>query len=158
VRRSTSQKIISRVALSKTLKKIRKNKTIVFTNGCFDLLHVGHIRLLQKAKALGDILILAINADSSLKKLKGEARPLVSQKARAEVLGALECVDYVTIFSEPTPEETIHLLKPDILVKGGDYKISEIVGRQWVKKVIRFPIVPGFSTTHLIQKILKAYG
>lgn len=151
-------KIFPRLALAKILNRYRSRKKIVFTNGCYDLLHVGHVRLLKKAKSLGDILILAINSDLSLRKLKGRGRPLVGEKERAEVLSALSCVDYVTIFPEDTPLETIQMLKPDILIKGGDYEVSEIVGRNCVKKVVRFPLVKGFSTSGLIQKILRVYG
>jgi rfaE bifunctional protein nucleotidyltransferase chain/domain len=151
-------KVFKRSALAKIIPHIRRGKKIVFTNGCFDLLHLGHVRLFQKCKALGDILIVAINSDQSLKKLKGGSRPLVPEKSRAEILAALAFIDYVTIFSEDTPAETIRLLKPDILVKGGDYKLSQIVGRQDVKKVVRMPLVKNYSTTNLIQKIVKAYG
>ncbi|MDR1952479.1 MAG: adenylyltransferase/cytidyltransferase family protein [Elusimicrobiota bacterium] len=136
----------------------KQGKTIVFTNGCFDLLHLGHISLFEKAKNLGDVLIVAINSDGSLKKLKGSKRPLVGQKDRAKILLALRAVDYVIVFSEQTPKEILSKLRPDILVKGGDYKISEIVGREFVKKVYRFPFMKGRSTTNLINLILKRYS
>ena len=130
----------------------------MFTNGCFDLLHVGHIRLFRKARSLGDALIVAINADASLKRLKGPKRPLVAQGARAEVLAALSDIDYVVVFKEDTPAEIIADIKPDILVKGGDYRLDEIVRRDDVRKVVRFNFVAGQSTTGLIEKIVKRYG
>jgi D-beta-D-heptose 7-phosphate kinase/D-beta-D-heptose 1-phosphate adenosyltransferase len=135
-----------------------QGKKIVFTNGCFDLLHLGHVSLFEKAKKLGDILIVAINSDKSLKGLKGPKRPLVNQKDRAKILLALKAIDYVVIFNEPTPKELLSILKPDILVKGGDYKLAEIVGREFVKKVYRFPFVKGHSTTNLINLIVKRYS
>jgi D-beta-D-heptose 7-phosphate kinase/D-beta-D-heptose 1-phosphate adenosyltransferase len=135
----------------------KKKKKVVFTNGCFDLLHYGHIQYLKKAKALGDILVVGLNSDSSVKKLKGTGRPLVPEKERAEILSALEFVDYVTIFSEETPANLIRQVKPDILVKGGDYSLDEIVGRDFVQscggKVVTIPLVKGKSTTGLIRKI-----
>ncbi|MBN1622656.1 MAG: adenylyltransferase/cytidyltransferase family protein [Endomicrobiales bacterium] len=152
-------KIISRKALKKIINNLKKKKkTVVFTNGCFDLLHIGHVRLFKKAKSYGDVLVVAINSDSSLKRLKGSGRPLVSQGKRAELLSSLESVDFVTFFDEQTPAEILKELKPDILVKGGDYKIGEIVGRDSVKKVFRFPVIKGNSTTGLIKKILSSYG
>ena len=151
------QKIVSRSNLAGILNRQPKKK-IVFTNGCFDLLHVGHIQLLEKAKKLGDYLVVAVNSDRSLKRLKGSHRPLVKEKYRARILAALSCVDYVTIFSEPTPAETIDCLRPDILVKGNDYRTSEIVGRDQVKKVVRISLVKNCSTSGLIEKILRSYG
>ncbi len=151
------KKVFSRSVLARLLSR-RGKKKIVFTNGCFDLLHVGHVKLFKRAKSLGDCLVVAVNSDDSLKRLKGSSRPLVPQKERAEVLAALEPVDYVVIFSEDTPLETIQALKPDILIKGADYELSQIVGRGFVKKIVRFPLIKGISTTNLIQKILKAYG
>jgi len=131
---------------------------VVFANGCFDLLHAGHVKLLAQAKSLGDLLVVALNSDRSVRRLKGASRPLVPQGERIQVLSALACVDYVTIFNEATPLETIRLLKPDVLVKGADYKISDIVGSGLVQKVARIPLLKGISTTGLVQKILKAYG
>lgn len=152
------KKILSRRSLEKNIKSLKENgKKIVFTNGCFDLLHLGHVKLFQKAKSYGDFLVVAINSDASLKRLKGPKRPLVKQDDRASVLAALSCIDFVTVFGEDTPAEIIKELKPDILVKGGDYNINEIVGREHVKKVIRFPIVKGRSTTDLINKIVERY-
>ena len=152
-----TSKIVSRPALAKILKH-RGGKKVVFTNGCFDILHVGHVRLFKKARRLGDILVVAVNSDRSLKKLKGPKRPLVGEKKRAEILSALDCVDYVTVFGEDTPKETILVLKPDILVKGADYNLHKIVGHDQVRKVVRFPLVKGISTTDLIRKIVRAYG
>jgi len=153
-----NSKILNRVALAKLLAQKRRGKKVVFTNGCFDMLHVGHVRLLKKAKSLGDVLIVGLNSDASLRKLKGPGRPLVDEKSRAEVLAALSFVDYVVVFGEDTPAQTIKILKPEVLIKGGDYDISEIVGRDMVKKVVRFPLVKGFSTSSLIKKIVRVYG
>ncbi len=152
-----TRKIFPRAALAKVLKQA-KPRRLVFTNGCFDLLHVGHVRLLKKARSLGDALVVAINSDLSLRALKGRGRPLVPQTQRAEVLAALASVDYVTVFDEDTPLETIRLLKPKVLMKGGDYELSEIVGKNQVKKVVRFPLVKSVSTTGLIRKIVKTYA
>ena len=151
-----TRKIFSRDALCKILA--RKRKKVVFTNGCFDLLHVGHVRLLKKARALGELLVVGVNSDRSLKNLKGEGRPLVPEKERAEILASLACVDYVTLFNEPTPLETILKLKPWVLIKGGDYELSRIVGRDQVRKVVRFPLVKGVSTTRMIKKIAESYA
>ena len=152
-------KILSRKKLIEIVKKLKKqNKKIVFTNGCFDLLHIGHVSLFQKAKTLGDVLIVAINSDKSLAGLKGPKRPLVPQKDRTKLLAALSCIDYVVVFSEQTPYELLSKLKPDILVKGGDYKIQDIIGREFVKKVYRYPLVQGKSTTNLIKLIVRRYS
>lgn len=132
-------------------------KKIVFTNGCFDLIHLGHIKYLKEAKKFGDILVIGLNSDNSVKKLKGEKRPLFSQDIRAEVLAALEMVDYVVIFEEDTPSEIMNRLRPDIQVKGGDYTPSEIPESKVLKgyggqlKIVSF--IPGFSTSEIIKKI-----
>lgn len=132
-------------------------KSIVFTNGCFDILHAGHIASLTEAAKQGDILVVALNSDASVKMLKGESRPMNDEKARATVMAALGVVDAVTIFTEPTPRELIIALMPDVLVKGGDYKVEEIAGAQEVLanggRVVINPIVEGFSTTSLIEKM-----
>lgn len=132
-------------------------KSIVFTNGCFDILHAGHIASLTEAAKQGDILVVALNSDASVKMLKGESRPMNDEKARATVMAALGVVDAVTIFTEPTPRELIIALMPDVLVKGGDYKVEEIAGAQEVLanggRVKINPIVEGFSTTSLIEKM-----
>ncbi len=149
------KKIIKRSQISSILKKHRKNnETIVFTNGVFDILHRGHVEYLAKAKKLGDVLIVALNSDSSVKRLKGEGRPLQKQNDRAVILLAIEAVNYVIFFSEETPDKLIKQVKPDILVKGADYKISEIVGADFVKsyggKVKRITLTRGRSTSSII--------
>ena len=137
----------------------RKGKKIVFTNGCFDILHSGHIKLLKKAKELGDVLILGINKDKSIKKLKGKGRPIMNEKQRIEIISAIEFVDYVVPFGQPTPEKLIKRIKPDIIVKGGDYKKNEVIGKDIVEKyggkVYIFPLVKNISTTKIIKKIKK---
>jgi rfaE bifunctional protein nucleotidyltransferase chain/domain len=136
----------------------RRGKKVVFTNGVYDLIHGGHITLLEKAKRLGDVLVVGLNSDSSVKRIKGPKRPIATQKDRAQVLAALQMVDFVTIFGENTPYQVIALLKPDILVKGGEYSRDKIVGRDLVKKVVTIPMVKGHSTSAMIQKVLKSYG
>lgn len=153
-------KIKSRNQLTKTIKRLKSQKAkIIFTNGCFDILHLGHARYLREAKKLGDILIVGINSDSSVRKLKGATRPYVSELERAEVLASLECVDYVTIFSEMRPDNLLKIIKPQIHVKGGDYKMKELPEAKLVKsmggKVIIIPPVKGRSTTNIIEKIKK---
>ncbi|MCS7245827.1 MAG: adenylyltransferase/cytidyltransferase family protein [candidate division WOR-3 bacterium] len=136
------------------VEKLRKeNKVIVFTNGVFDILHVGHIRLLKTAKSFGDFLILALNSDISVKKIKSEKRPVFSLEERIEILSSIEYVDIIISFDEETPYEVIKFLRPDILVKGGDYKIQDVVGRDLVKEVKIIPYLEGFSTTKIIEKI-----
>ena len=134
---------------------------IVFTNGCFDLIHTGHTRYLATARSLGDILVVALNSDASVRTIKGEKRPINAQHDRAETLAALESVDYVTIFDEPDPYKVIAALQPDVLVKGGDWPIEKIIGRDIVEarggRVVNVPFVEGASTTGIIEKILKAY-
>jgi len=154
-----NNKICSTKKLIETVKKlIEENKKIVFTNGCFDLIHIGHVSLFQKAKTLGDVLIVAINSDKSLAGLKGPKRPLVPQKDRTKLLAAITAIDYVVIFNEQTPYELLKKLRPDILVKGGDYKIEDIIGREFVKKVYRYPLVAGKSTSNLIKLIVERYS
>lgn len=136
-------------------------KKIVFTNGCFDLIHTGHTRYLAIARSFGDILVVAVNSDASVSTIKGEQRPINSQQERAEALAALESVDFVTIFSEPDPYKVISALQPDVLVKGGDWPIEKIIGRDVVEarggKVVNVPFVEGQSTTGIIERILKKY-
>ena len=138
----------------------RDGRRVVFTNGCFDLLHPGHVRCLAEARALGDLLIVAVNSDRGVRGYKGPERPLVPQQDRAEVLAALASVDYVTIFDEPTPRELIARVLPSILVKGADWGQNEVVGREEVEaaggRVVSIPLAPGYSTTSLIQKIRGA--
>ena len=135
-----------------------QGKRIVFTNGCFDLMHIGHTRYLQAAKALGDVLVVGVNSDASVRSLnKAPDRPIVSEAQRAEVVAALGCVDYVILFDEPDPQGLIAALQPDVLVKGGDWAVERIVGREIVEArggVVRtIPLVPGVSTTSLIERI-----
>jgi D-beta-D-heptose 7-phosphate kinase/D-beta-D-heptose 1-phosphate adenosyltransferase len=129
-----------------------EGRRVVFTNGCFDILHVGHVRYLKAAKALGDVLVVGLNTDRSVSTLK-KGRPVVPQGQRAEVIAALETVDYVTLFDEDTPYELIRLVRPDVLVKGGDWKKEEIVGSDIVPETHSLPFVPGISTTKIIEKI-----
>jgi len=137
------------------VKKHQKNgEKVVFTNGCFDILHRGHVELLKKARELGDVLIVAINSDDSVKRLKGEKRPINNVYDRAYVLNALKYVDAVTYFEEDTPYEILKALRPDVLVKGGDYKPVEVVGRDIVEKVVIIPFVKGYSTTKTINKVV----
>ena len=138
-----------------------KGKRIVFTNGCFDLLHVGHIRYLEEAKALGDILVVGINSDQSVRRIKGPYRPILPEEERAEILSGLGCVDYITIFDEADPLELISSLQPHVLVKGGDWTQETTVGKEVVEglggKVVILPFVQGASTSNLIETILKHY-
>ena len=140
----------------------RQQKKVVFTNGCFDILHRGHIECLRKAKSFGDVLIVGLNSDSSVRKIKGDKRPILPQGDRAEILASLEMVDYVVIFREKTPLDLIASLVPDILTKGGDYKKNEIVGREIVEssggRVILVKQIPGRSTRNVIGKIAKRYS
>jgi len=135
---------------------------IVFTNGCFDLIHTGHTRYLALAKSFGGILVVAVNSDASVRRIKGEKRPINPQDERAEVLSALGSVDFVVIFDEPDPYKIIAALQPDVLVKGGDWPVEKIVGREIVEarggKVISVPYIEGASTTGIIGKIVKTYG
>jgi len=140
------------------LKTHRQNQqAIVFTNGCFDILHAGHVRYLQAARREGDVLIIGLNSDSSVKSIKGELRPIVSQDQRAEVLAGLWCVDYIIIFDEPDPGRIIESIKPDVLVKGSDWEENQIIGSDTVVgaggKVKRIPMVPELSTSQIIRKI-----
>ncbi len=132
-------------------------KTIVFTNGCFDLLHSGHVALLEGAGGMGDVLIVGINSDASVRRLKGEFRPVYPEAERAEMLSALRWVDYVTVFDEDTPMETIRKIRPDVLVKGAEYGAGSIVGEEFVVGygglVERFPMVPGYATSEIIRRI-----
>lgn len=145
--------ILSRKDLKKELERLKEQgKRIVFTNGCFDILHVGHVRYLREAKALGDVLVVGINSDDSVGMLK-PGRPVNPQDQRAEVLASLVMVDYVTVFDEETPYDLINLLKPDVLVKGGDWKKEDIVGADLVPEVHSLPFTSGMSTTNIINKI-----
>lgn len=157
------QKIYKHNELATIIQHLKsEGNVVVTTNGCFDVLHLGHLRYLQAARQLGDLLVVAINSDSSVRELKGENRPLVPQDERAEMLAGLECVDYVVIFPELTPIELLNELKPNIHVKGGDYKLEQLVERDVVEanggKVIVGLNVPGKSTTNLIEVICERYG
>lgn len=133
------------------------NRKIVFTNGCFDVLHYGHVRYLLDAKSLGDLLVVGLNSDGSVRRLKGESRPINGEKERAFVLAALEFVDYIVVFEEDTPEKLIETVKPDVLVKGGDYQIENIVGADFVMQnggtVTTIPFVEGFSSSRIIEQL-----
>jgi D-beta-D-heptose 7-phosphate kinase/D-beta-D-heptose 1-phosphate adenosyltransferase len=156
-------KLMSVEALAPILRAAQaRGRKVVFTNGCFDLLHRGHVRYLVQARALGDLLVVGLNSDPSVRALKGPARPIVPAEERAEVLAALEAVDYVTVFEEPTPERLIAALQPDILVKGGDWTPDTIVGRETVERrggeVRALPYVDGASTSGIIERILARFG
>jgi rfaE bifunctional protein nucleotidyltransferase chain/domain len=151
-------KVKSLIELTKLRKKFEcEGRTTVFTNGCFDVLHSGHIHLFRQAKECGDILIVAVNDDLSVRNLKGSARPVFPLEERLEVLGAVEIIDYLISFSQPTPRELIQALLPDVLVKGGDWKPDEVVGREEVEgaggKVIIIPYLPGRSSSEILKKI-----
>ena len=148
--------IVSLKKLKSIVEKLKKqNKKIVFTNGCFDIIHIGHITLLKKAKSLGDILVVGLNSDESVKKLKGKERPIVPQNERAKILDNIKYVDYVVIFDELTPYKVITEIKPDIIVKGKDYKLKEVVGWGIVPKIVRINLVKDRSTTGIIEKIKR---
>ncbi|MBI1992463.1 MAG: D-glycero-beta-D-manno-heptose 1-phosphate adenylyltransferase [Candidatus Omnitrophica bacterium] len=152
------RKIKTLPALTRIVREAKsKGRRVVFTNGCFDLLHAGHVKLLERARRLGDVLIVAVNSDQSVAVLKGPSRPIVGERDRALILAALESVDYVTIFQEPTPERLIARLRPQVLVKGADWEASGIVGRQTVHRdhgrVVRLPLAKGYSTSRLIERI-----
>jgi D-glycero-beta-D-manno-heptose 1-phosphate adenylyltransferase len=144
-------------AILRFSREKRNGRRVVFTNGCFDILHPGHIRSFEQARDLGDVLIVGLNSDASVRTLKGEGRPVLPQDERAEILAALECVDAVVIFDDLTPREVIARLLPDVLVKGGDWAGDNIVGRDVVEAaggcVVSAPVVPGFSTTDILRKI-----
>lgn len=155
-------KIKERDPLIRVIQGLKaKGKRIVFTNGCFDLLHAGHIRYLEKARSLGDLLVVGLNSDQSVRTIKGPLRPILQETERAEILSGLWCVDYITLFDEPTPLELITLLQPNVLVKGGDWTKETTVGKEVVEQlggeVIILPFVEGSSTTNIIDTILKRY-
>ena len=154
---SIANKIITLPALLKKLPALRrKGKTIAFTNGCFDLMHIGHVKYLEDASRNNRVLIVGLNSDLSVSRIKGPCRPMVVQKSRAAVLAALESVDFVVIFNEDTPYKTIAAIKPDILIKGADWKGKSVVGEDLVKKVEFVKYIQGFSTTNIIEKIIKS--
>jgi len=154
------RKLTSLATLSRIVQRAKaRGKTIVFTNGCFDVLHAGHVLLLERAKRSGDLLVVAINSDRSVRGLKGPGRPVTSQRDRAMVLAALESVDYVTVFNDPTPQRVITRLKPQVLVKGSDWGAGAIVGADVVRRsggrVVRIPLLKGYSTSRLIQRLQR---
>ncbi len=156
-------KVLSEESLSSQIRLLQKDgKKVVFTNGCFDLLHVGHVRYLKAARELGDCLVVAINSDDSMRALKGNERPIIPEEQRAEILAALSCVDYVIIFQELDPFRLISLLQPDVLVKGGDWAPEQIVGGEEVEarggKVLSLPLVEGIGTSTIISSILNKYA
>lgn len=158
-----SKKVVSLPALLTWRRSMRRKKQrVVFTNGCFDVLHAGHVRLLRRARSEGDCLVVGLNSDASVRRLKGRERPLVHQEDRAEILAALEMVDRVVIFADGTPRKVIDALVPDVLVKGGDYAMDEIVGRDTVEdaggKVVRVKLVQGRSTRGMIETVLQRYA
>lgn len=155
-------KIVTRDQIREICEQLRaQGKRIVFSNGCFDILHPGHLHCLKKAKDEGDVLVVGVNDDESVRGLKGPHRPIIPQEQRVEILAALFFVDYVVLFTEATPFELVKAVQPDVLVKGGDYRKSEIVGRDIVElrggKVVVVDPLPGFSSTELIKKI-SAFG
>ena len=156
-------KILSQEELVQTTsREKRAGRSIVFTNGCFDLLHPGHVRCLADARALGDVLVVAVNSDRSVRGNKGPERPLVSEQDRAEVIAALASVDYVTIFDEPTPRELIARVLPSVLVKGADWALDQVAGREEVEagggRVVSIPLASGYSTTNLVKRIRNSDG
>lgn len=154
------------VSLRKLLNELarlrKKGKKVVFTNGCFDIIHAGHVRYLNKARSIGDVLVVGLNSDSSVRGIKGQSRPIVPQNERAEVLGGLKAVDFVVIFNEPTPLKLIETLKPDILAKGADWAARDIVGGTSVikngGKIRRITLAKGRSTTNIIRRVLELHG
>lgn len=151
----------------KTIKKIRarlrrQGKKVVFTNGCFDLIHGGHIELFRKAKSLGDVLIVALNTDASVRKIKGPSRPVFPLEERFEVLGAIEYIDFLTSFAEETPQKIIAALLPDILVKGGDWPPGQVVGREEVEaaggRVVLVRYLKGHSSSSIIKKLIRTFS
>jgi D-beta-D-heptose 7-phosphate kinase/D-beta-D-heptose 1-phosphate adenosyltransferase len=156
------EKVKRKEVLCKTIEDLKKKgKRIVFTNGCFDLLHLGHVRYLENSKSLGDVLVVGVNSDRSVRSLKGPERPILPEEERTEILSGLACVDFVTIFDELTPLDLISSLQPHILVKGGDWTKEAVVGKEVVEqsggKVVILPFVEGSSTSNLIETILKRF-
>ena len=155
-------KIVSFSEIKKFTQHYKKeNKVIVFTNGCFDIIHAGHIKYLSAAAALGDILILGLNSDQSVKSIKGEKRPVINQVQRAQVVAALECIDHVVLFDEPDPGRLIETICPDVLVKGADWPEDQIIGADFVKqhggRLARITLEPDISTTKIIERIGELY-
>ena len=159
----SSTKIVTVDNLVPLLDEARRaGKKVVFTNGCFDILHAGHVRYLAAAGSEGDLLVVGLNSDTSVRLIKGDQRPIVNQDQRGEVLASLGCVDYVVLFNEPDPLSLIQTLKPDILAKGADWTEETIIGAEFVKsrggRVVRISLVPEISTSQIIKRILKLHG
>ena len=160
---SLTRKIHSSRAVTSVVRTLKRSgKRIVFTNGCFDLLHLGHVILLERAKRYGDVLVVALNSDRSIRTLKGPHRPVVSQRDRSALVAALSCVDLVTVFDDSTPHALIAKLVPDVLVKGSDWSLRQIVGQDVVRRhkgrVVRIPLIDGYSTTQLVEDIGRSVG
>jgi len=158
---SARDRILTRSAARTAVRAAkRRGERVVFTNGCFDLLHVGHLRSLEQARGLGDRLIVGVNRDASVRRLKGRARPIVGERQRAEMLAALRCVDWVVLFGEQTPLALIRAVRPDVLAKGGDWKPGEIVGSAevlgWGGRVERLRVVPGIRSTILLERVRRS--
>ena len=156
--RELQEKIVPRQKLAQVVRELKAaGKKVVFTNGCFDLLHVGHVRYLRKARELGHVLVVGVNSDASVRAIKGPPRPIQPEADRAEILASLECVDYVTIFDEETPADLIAAVVPDVLVKGGDWPRGQIVGRDTVEAaggiVKTIPLIEGRSTSELLKRL-----
>ncbi len=156
-------KIIDRNEAAKKIESVREvHKQIVFTNGCFDILHAGHVRYLTAARKEGDVLVVGLNSDQSVRKIKGDKRPVIPQDERSEILAGLWCVDYIIVFNEPDPLNLIELVRPDVLVKGDDWPEDKIIGADFVKekggRVVRVPLLPGASTSQIIERIIEVYG
>lgn len=153
-------KVVNRQALIRERDRLRREgKRVVFTNGCFDLLHPGHVRYLTEARSLGDVLVVGLNGDRSVRALKGEGRPILNQEERSEVIAALEAVDFVVVFDEETPKELVAELLPDVLVKGGDWPIDQIIGRVEVEaaggRVFSLHYIEGSSTSDIIERVSR---
>lgn len=159
--RAARDRVLTRNAARAAVRAAQRHgERVVFTNGCFDLLHVGHVRSLEQARSFGDRLIVGVNRDASVRRLKGRSRPIVAERQRAELLAALACVDWVVLFGEATPRALIRSLRPDVLAKGGDWRQGEIVGREdvesWGGRVARLRVVPGIRSTQLIERARRS--
>lgn len=155
-------KISTEKEIAGEMESVFRGRTVVFTNGCFDILHPGHVDYLQRARELGDLLVVGLNSDASVRRLKGKCRPVNSEQDRAAVLAGLSCVDRVVIFDQDTPLELIRTVRPRVLVKGGDWPVEKIVGREVVEadggKVLSIDLLPGYSTSKIIDRILKLHA
>lgn len=159
--REARRKVLSRAEAVRAVREARRRgERVVFTNGCFDVLHVGHVRSLEQARGLGDRLIVAVNGDASVRRLKGAGRPVSPARQRAEVLAALACVDWVVVFRDDTPRSLVRALRPDVLAKGGDWSLDAIVGgddvRSWGGRVVRLRQVPGVRTSRIVERLRRS--